>query len=111
VNVLYEDRQGKLWAGTDDGVYSLDQSEGRFRRVELNLPQPVRNVWAFLEDQDGSLWIATWFGLVRRQPDGRVVHYADLPSPKGDEVRALLLDREGKLWLGTSAHAHCHRFA
>ena len=104
VNVLYEDRAGRLWAGTDGGLFRLDEKSGQFRRVELGLPsRPDRSVGvgAFAEDREGSLWIGTGWGLVRRWPDGRMNHYAVQPSPVGNAVRALLLDREGRLWVGT----------
>src|SRR5882762_11814476 len=39
VNVLYEDRAGQVWAGTDGGLFRMDETSGQaiFRRVSLNL--------------------------------------------------------------------------
>src|SRR5213082_2328602 len=39
VNVLYEDVAGQVWAGTDEGLFRLDESNGEttFRRIALNL--------------------------------------------------------------------------
>src|SRR6266705_3565741 len=39
VNVLCEDRAGQLWAGTDDGLFRLDETGGQasFRRASPNL--------------------------------------------------------------------------
>ncbi len=45
--------------------------------------------------------MSTKFGLVRRLPDGGMLHYSVQPLSSGrDMVRALLLDREGRLWVG-----------
>lgn len=102
VNVLYEDRTGQIWAGTDGGLFRLDESSGKFvfRRVELRLPQPDRPVRAVVEDNEGSLWVSTQgMGLVRCLPDGRIVHYAIEPSPLGDLVESLMFDPEGRLWV------------
>jgi ligand-binding sensor domain-containing protein/two-component sensor histidine kinase len=103
VNVLYEDRTGQIWAGTDGGLFRLDESSGKlvFRRVELGLPQPDLPVRALIEDSEGSLWVSTQgMGLVRRLPDGRIVHYAIQPSPPlGDLVESLMFDAEGRLWI------------
>jgi ligand-binding sensor domain-containing protein len=105
VNVLYEDRAGHLWAGTDGGLFHLADSTGKavFRRVMLNLPEaPDRaiQVWAFAEDRQGSLWIGTSGGLLRRLPDGRVIHSDVQPAHGVDHVRSLLIDREDRVWIG-----------
>jgi signal transduction histidine kinase/ligand-binding sensor domain-containing protein len=50
-------------------------------------------VLAILDGPDGSLWIGTSSRLIRRMPDGGVSSWAA-------HVRALLFDREGKLWAG-----------
>src|SRR5207253_7258580 len=63
VNVLYEDHAGQVWAGTDGGLFRLDETSGQpsFRRVSLNpresdLPMIVRGL---IEDREGSLWVST----------------------------------------------------
>jgi signal transduction histidine kinase/ligand-binding sensor domain-containing protein len=105
VNVIYRDRKGRLWAGTDNELYLLDEAAEHpsFRRIELGLPRrpgSLIEVGALVEDPDGSLWIGTADGLVRRLPDGRMVHYIASPPEQIRFVRALLLDRNGWLWLG-----------
>jgi len=99
VNVMYEDREGQIWAGTDYGLFRLDETSGQatFRRVALYGDQIVV---AFAEDREGSLWISTTSGLMRRLPDGRTVRYAIQPSALGDLATGLLCDTEGRLWVG-----------
>ncbi|HEV8368601.1 MAG TPA: two-component regulator propeller domain-containing protein [Pyrinomonadaceae bacterium] len=104
VNVLYEDRKEQLWAGTDAGLFHLDETNGQetFRRVALHMRWPDREVIvrALVEDGEGSLWISTNNGLLRRLPDGRTVRYTIQPSSLGDLVTALMYDTEGRLWVG-----------
>ena len=105
VNAIYEDRASRLWAGTDAGLFVLTHTnrEEKFERIELGLPgRPDRavHVWAFAEDRQGSLWIGTSWGLVRRLPDGRLVHHAIQPAAGADQVRALLFDDDERLWIG-----------
>ena len=105
VNVLREDRAGRLWAGTDGGLFCLDGEDGRqiFRRVELRLsdrPDRALQIWALAEDREGTLWIGTSWGVLRRFADGRVLHSAVEPTQGIDQVRALLIDRTGKVWVG-----------
>lgn len=108
VNVLCRDRNGRLWAGTDGGVYILDEKNGEseFHRVELGLASHADEtvqVWTLLEDREGSLWMGTKFGLVRCLPDERIIHYPVQPSKDSDIVRALLKDRNDRLWVGHQA--------
>ncbi|MBV9956784.1 MAG: hypothetical protein JO360_00120 [Acidobacteria bacterium] len=108
VNALYEDRAGNIWAGTDGGLFVLDggNTSGAFRPVELNFKshQDGRvEVQRVIEDAAGSLWIGTSNGLVRRLPDGRVVHHPLSPADSVDYVYELSLDKAGRLWLGYQA--------
>ncbi|HWO03008.1 MAG TPA: two-component regulator propeller domain-containing protein, partial [Blastocatellia bacterium] len=103
VNLLYEDRAGEVWAGTDAGLFLLNDTSTAFIPAGLGIPShPDRlaQVWALVEDPEASLWIGTKFGLVRRLPDGLTVHYRVRPSHDRDTVLALIHDRDGRLWLG-----------
>jgi DNA-binding NtrC family response regulator/ligand-binding sensor domain-containing protein len=61
---LYEDRQGHLWMGTENGAVRYD---GRFFQV-LRDPHITGAVRDICEDRDGRLWFATSRGMVRYQP-------------------------------------------
>lgn len=104
VNVLLEDRAGRVWAGTDGGLFLLEETGGQanFRRVSLNLGEleSVLVVRALVDDKEGSLWVSTQgLGLVRHLPDGRTVRYKIQPSSLGDLVESLMFDPEGRLWI------------
>jgi signal transduction histidine kinase/ligand-binding sensor domain-containing protein len=107
-NIAYRDSRGRIWAGTDNGLYMLDgpAGESAFRRIELggpSRPGAMFEVAALVEDREGSLWIGTADGLIRRLPNGRIVHYSPSNSAPLHFVRALLLDRENRLWIGHTA--------
>ena len=109
VNALYADRTGLLWAGTDGGLFYCDVNHEReFHSVQLNIaahPDISIQVWAIVEDKSGGLWIGTRYGLVRRFPDGRLVHYRIRPSESSDTILALLIDKQDRLWLGHQSGA------
>jgi ligand-binding sensor domain-containing protein/signal transduction histidine kinase len=108
VNSLFEDRAGNIWAATDGGLFRLDGGDikGSFHRVELNFkshPEERAEVQELVEDAEGSLWIGTSYGLVRRLPDGRMIHHPIQPEESVDYVNEVLLDKAGRLWLGHQA--------
>ena len=70
------------------------------RSASSRTPNELVQVWAMLEDREGSLWVGTKFGLMRRTPDGQVLYYAVRPQANTDQVYAVLEDRDGRLWLG-----------
>lgn len=110
VNVVFEDAEGTLWAGTDAGLFaSVARDDPRnpgtvsFDPIPLGVPgraDSVLQVWSIVESPEGSLWIGTSEGLVRRSSDGATGHLAIRPTEGADHVFALLLDPDGRLWIG-----------
>jgi ligand-binding sensor domain-containing protein/serine phosphatase RsbU (regulator of sigma subunit) len=108
---LYKDHSGRLWAGSNCGLFYLDRVEDKFIEFENELDFGVENllqknhIYALKNDFDGNLWIGTRFGLYRF--DGRNVfsYFSDNRDTTGllsDHINALCLDEEGNLWIGTS---------
>lgn len=106
-NRLFEDAAGRIWAGTDDGVFVLDEPGGKnaFQRVEFDTGRtdaPIIPVWAFAEDDERRLWIATSAGLWRREPDsGRIKAFPVRPYI-GGAVWDVIKDASGRMWVGHS---------
>jgi ligand-binding sensor domain-containing protein/signal transduction histidine kinase len=105
VNVLFEDRQGRIWAGTDAGMARLDRhantpDDPGFRSIPLDTHLDAIGVSAIAEDRDGVLWFGLNEGLLRYTPDGRRTQFTIRPTFRGDGVHQLLFDRAGRLWIG-----------
>jgi len=106
VNALWQDRAGTLWAGADGGLFRLEgpAESSAFQPVGLgplpNGSDPIA-IWTIAGDETGSLWLATSYGLYRRQAEGRVKRYTRQDGLPDDVVRALLRDKAGTLWAGT----------
>ena len=101
---LKQDRAGRLWIGTAGGLFVLEQPlrEPSFRRVEPHPstgPSALGQVLAFAEGPDGVLWIGTSTGLFRRLVDGQILREQTFRLV--EEVRQLLVDRAGRIWIGT----------
>lgn len=97
-NVLcgYEDRQGRIWFGTaNQGAFYWEAGKAtRLHAPELD----ATSVLSLAEDHLGQIWIGTSIGLHCYDAN---FQRKEIP-PLVDETRALLVDRQGVLWLGTS---------
>lgn len=98
VNVLYRDRSGRIWAGSDGGLFVNDGPKSTAFR-EVGLWPPHTGVVSLTQDTEGSLWVGMGNGLARVLPDG-VIRYTLRPTLGVDPVHALMTDQQGKLWLG-----------
>lgn len=104
--ILYEDRSGNLWLGSST-LSLLEERDGKVfqREFELNLPVNPSiqlGIGAICGGKDGSLWLATSWGLVRRLADGREVFYS-VETTRTDALGSVLEDGEGRIWLGRSS--------
>jgi len=101
---LHEDSAGRLWAGGAGRLFVREPDKpgkagGGFREMRLGLPERPRSIDAFAETPDGSLWIGTQKGLLRRLPDGRKFLHPVLPHHGDDRVLDLKVDRQGRIWV------------
>jgi signal transduction histidine kinase/ligand-binding sensor domain-containing protein len=101
--VLYEDHAGDLWLGTSN-LYRVLQKDNKtvFEKIELGLPvNPLISfgILRIAEGPDGSLWIATSWGVVRRFADDKQVYYS-IDDPHTNAFTSLLPDRYGRIWVG-----------
>jgi signal transduction histidine kinase/ligand-binding sensor domain-containing protein len=99
---ILQDRTGNLWIGST-GLFLIEEknSEVSFREIDLGVPadwRPSFSVESMAEAGDGSLWLGTSHGLLRRLPDGRVSQYSLRHNPKSDFIRLLLADKSGNIW-------------
>lgn len=106
---LFPDSHGYVWAGTMNRVgghetpnelVRWDPASDRFEPFPNDDEQFVP--MSFAEDLSGGVWIGGYNGGLRRVPPGalRLDDHSSL-SPRG-QVRALLVDRRGRLWVGSS---------
>lgn len=93
LQVLHEDRAGRLWIGGWDGLCFF--KDGIFSTVVPNL-----NVHTIHEDLHGTLWVGTHYGLVKFK-DGLQATYTTKDGLPSDIIRVIHEDRSGALWLGT----------
>jgi signal transduction histidine kinase/ligand-binding sensor domain-containing protein len=101
---MIQDRNGHLWA-VGPGLFLVEETAGHVSRSEVDLHLPQRWKPSFVasklaEGSDGSLWLTTTHGLLRRLPNGQVVQYHVNKNPGPEDVRLLLADKDGYIWSG-----------
>ena len=112
VRVLLIGRDGRLWIGSDSGglvVHDPVNESTTLYRHDPAQPErtvPSGTVLALAEAPDGQIWLGTALqGLSRFDPVGQTFeHFRHEPGRVGslpdNSVQALLLDRQGTLWIG-----------
>jgi ligand-binding sensor domain-containing protein/signal transduction histidine kinase len=103
VTSLLEDSHGRIWLGTAKrGIYRWEA--GTLARM-TNATLDQRIIFAMAEDHEGRLWLGTEMGLMccNSNLEGQAV------APLTTEIRALLVDRQGVLWIGTSGNGLVRR--
>jgi len=98
VHALHSDAEGRLWAGSDRGVFRLDN--GQWQPVS-GWPLKDTQARAFVDTPDGALWIATGGGGVVRYHADRFTQISVADGLPSAVVRALYVDPDGYLWIGT----------
>jgi len=104
VRALFEDRRGRLWAGTEGSVGFL--SEAGYSEVAV-LDADTSPV-VIGDDRDGTIWFATdtreLFRLVGAEGPAQRVDSLGRGRP-----RVLLSDRAGGVWIGDGGAVRLHR--
>lgn len=102
---LIEDKLGKLWLASDQGLFLLDN--GVFERMGAEHGLPSGGVYDLLLRPDGQLLVATAQGVwVRHQ--GRFTPL--LPALMDVSISRMIVDNQGDLWLGT-IHSGLYRLS
>lgn len=104
VNVLCEDSSGRIWMGTDGGLFRIDvPTSGDAQPVKLDLhdasghTRPVR-VAALLAGPDGDMWVGTNEGLLRVLAGDRPRLYPAPVGATGSPVREIVRGVDGDIW-------------
>ncbi len=97
IRALQEDRDGRLWVATANGLTSI--SGGLFTIYSKRRGLPANDVVSLFGDETNDLWIGTLGGgMVRRRAD----HFTTYSTAQGlpdDFIYSIIDDRSGYLWI------------
>jgi ligand-binding sensor domain-containing protein/two-component sensor histidine kinase len=106
IGTISEDGAGGLWCGTYRGLYRFERTSGRFRGVEIGMPESgeeSKRVNALLKDRRGALWIGAQSGLYRLLPSGATDRFTTSSGLSRNPIEVLIEDRHERIWAGTDA--------
>ncbi|HEY8938453.1 MAG TPA: two-component regulator propeller domain-containing protein [Cyclobacteriaceae bacterium] len=105
--VLYEDKQGNLWIGTDKGLNRFDKHNKHFIRYQKKsrFDYGVNNsVFSLFEDSRGIFWVGTSGGglMSLDRKTNQFVRHAELDALPNNVINGILEDGKGNLWISTN---------
>ena len=111
IRVISEDALGRLWIGTESGLYIYDMDSEEFTFygqsfIPMEKGLNDKAIYSIFRSRDNLMWIGTYFGGVNFTtlfPRGFNRIYADggLRGLSGNAVSEIIETSDGRLWIGT----------
>lgn len=97
VRSVIEDDAGRLWIGTDNGLFR--EQNGVVQRVDTSRVAPSLAIHSILEDREHRIWVG---GSRLLRFEGNEVRSFDLPGAYSqNRVKSILQTSDGTVWVGT----------
>jgi signal transduction histidine kinase/ligand-binding sensor domain-containing protein len=100
VNCLVQDREGVIWAATDNGLARLEGN--RWRRVGQDWNFPGKLVYTIFLDKQGTLWVSTEDTLVFLPSGARRFQATGI---RVGQVPQIAQAANGKLWMAETTRS------
>ncbi len=109
---LFYDKDGScIWIGTiSNGLYKINLTkDGNFLSLELyNQSMKMdyhiadNTIWCFYKDNEGTLWIGTDAGLLRKAKNSNKITQIEVEEIVDKKIMGIVGDNLGNLWLTNS---------
>lgn len=100
VNVVTEGPDGKFYVCLDDGFVNVIDRDNKVTELPIKLSGWNESVRDILVDDDNTIWIASYNGLLRKKGDTEVL----LTTENGlssNSIRRIFKDRDNRMWVAT----------
>ena len=118
VRTIAVDKDGKVWAGTTDGIIIMTLQNGKFDYETLETPQDMEkglacnDIVCLARDKQGNMWVGTNGGGISyttTKDDNGTWQFENLGAQDGlpsEEIRSFCFDQKGNVWIATD-HILC----
>lgn len=102
IHTFYEEPDGKMWIGTETGLYSYKNGEMTLEQDILNQMED-RTIYSILRDKQGKLWIGSFGkGIYVFNPQGNLLrNFVKENGFCSNAINHLFLDSKGGIWAAT----------
>ena len=118
IRVIKEDQLGKLWIGTEAGLFIYDKEKNSSVHVVHSLEGSVYNlndnaIYALYLSRENIMWIGTYFGGINytELENKSFFHHIypgnDQNDLKGKAVSQIIKDSQGIIWIATEDGGVC----
>lgn len=101
VLAVHQDRGGRLWLGTKNGLVRRDGPDWETFTTREGLSSDI--VQAIADDPEGNLWVGTERGGLNRLRAGNFSSFHKQDGLPSENIFSLLVDEDGVLWIGTDS--------
>lgn len=100
IRVIFEDREGGLWFGSNK--FGVEYRHGEtVRQYNTENGLSLNFITAIAQDASGHVWIGTEYGL-NRIDDGKITRFFKPDGLGANLINVLVADQAGALWIGTT---------
>jgi ligand-binding sensor domain-containing protein/serine phosphatase RsbU (regulator of sigma subunit) len=109
VRVIFEDRIGNIWIGTEDGLNLYDNTPNSEKFVrymhQIENPNSISNdeILSITEDDNGNIWIGTANGLNKFDvKKGLFTLFTEKEGLPNNIIHGVVCDLQNRIWVSTS---------
>lgn len=114
VRTLCSDIDGRIWAGTGNGLSVIDPRSGNVVNIvkDRAFPNGLGNnfIKDIIRDKEGGIWIGTFYGGVDYYYP-KVGLFEEISLDNKEEIYGCITeDKDGSIWIGTSRNGAYHYY-
>ena len=100
INTLFKTREGYIYAGTTNGLYSFDGKN--FKLINTNTPAIKDTVTAVFEDNKSQIWVGYKSGRLAKKTKSLLQYFEPEEGTPKVAITAFLQDKQNNIWFATN---------